>query len=739
MVRRSPTYFVPLAVTFVLAAAIGLSQPRLLGDLDNLVFDTWQRLQPRVWDADGPVRIVAVDEASLAEFGQWPWPRTRVADAIGKLVELGAAAIAFDIIFSEPDRTSLENLVPSMPEGAVREALAARLPDLPTNDARLAQAVGAGPVVLGATFLVAGAPMTLPAKAGFVVAGDDPAAFLPAFRGAAAPLAQIAADARGLGATNWLPDRDQVIRRVPLLMREDARLYPSLALESLRVADGASTIIIRASNASGQAAFGEETGVNTLKVGDREIATGAHAEVRPHYTPTEPSRFIPFARLLRGEVARGEIEGRIVLVGTTAIGLGDVRATPLDAAVPGVEIQAQIVESLMSGDILSRPDWAPGAELALALALFLLVAFALPSVSPLASALVVLVLIGACAAGSFLAFERARLLLDPAFASLSMAGAYVSGTLSLWRAERVSRKRVRTAFGKFLAPAVVDRLAADPRGLVLGGETRELTVMFSDLRNFSGISEGLDAQEITRFMNAYLTPMTDAILDTEGTVDKYIGDAIVAFWNAPLDVPDHPARAIEAALRMRADLTAFNDARAADARAAGRAHLPAGQGIGLNMGPCTVGNMGSLRRFDYSVLGDTVNLASRLEGVSKLYGVDLVAAEPVVRRAPDFAWLELDRVQVKGRIGATTIFGLAGDRMYAQAADFADWRDRHARMLALFRSGDIVGAALRAVRLRETAPPAWSGYYEAMSARFADVAREPHHAANDGVRVLESK
>ena len=621
----------------------------------------------------------------------------------------------------------------------MRDALAAQVGATPSNDDVLAKAFAAGPTVIGATLLISGSANPFAAKAGFVTAGDDPRPFISAFRSAAVPLPSLAQAARGIGMTNWLPDRDQVIRRVPLVTRQDQTLYPSLSLEALRVAEGVSTIIIRSSNASGQSAFGQETGVNALKLGEREIATGPASEVRPYYTPTEPTRFIPFGKFWRGEVDKSEIEGRIIMVGTTAIGLGDVRATPLDAAVAGVEIQAQIIETLVGNTALARPDWAPGAEFAMAIVLFLLVAFALPSVSPLVSALVVVALVAGCGVGSFFAFHRTKLLLDPAFPALSMVGAYVFGTLSLWRAERVSRKQVRNAFGKFLAPAVIDRLAADPRGLVLGGETRELTVMFSDLRNFSGISEGLDAQALTQFMNAYLSPMTDAILDEEGTVDKYIGDAIVAFWNAPLDVADHPARAVRAALKMRTELARFNDLRAAEARAAGKTAVLATQGIGLNTGACTVGNMGSARRFDYSILGDTVNLASRLEGVSKLYGVDIIAAKAVIERTPRFAWLELDRVRVKGRQEATTIFGLAGDEAFGAASEFAVWRDMHDIMLAAFRTGDAPSARRMAERLQDDAPPVWAAHYAAMAERFQNVATEAQTLENDGVRVLDTK
>ena len=348
-------------------------------------------------------------------------------------------------------------------------------------------------------------------------------------------------------------------------------------------------------------------------------------------------------------------------------------------------------------------------------------------------------MIAAGSYASFLLFARAHLLIDPAFPSISMIAAYVFGTLLLWRAERVARKQVRNAFGKFLAPAVVDRLAANPRSLVLGGETRDLTVLFSDLRNFSSISEQLDAQALTHFMNAYLTPMTDAIIDEEGTVDKYIGDAIVAFWNAPLDVPNHPVRAVAATLKMRAGLAAFNRQRQEETRHLGLPYVPATMGIGLNFGPCTVGNMGSTRRFDYSVLGDTVNLASRLEGVSKMYGLDLIASEAVVQRTRSFAWLELDLVQVKGRMQTTKIFGLAGDKGYAGTETFRRWFGAHDTMLEAFRSGDLQAAEEGARKLGVDAPADWHAYYAAMAQRMSDVALESPTLEMQKVRMLDSK
>jgi adenylate cyclase len=735
--RWDRPYLIPIVAMFALAVVFGLMRPRVLDDLGNFVFDTWQRTEPRTFERDGPVRILAIDEASLSELGQWPWPRTRLAEATRRLAGLGAAAISFDIIFNEPDRTSAENMVAALPTRDLRETLSAHLGGAETNDQAFAGALGEAPAVLSASLLPVALPQEPAPKAGFAYAGDNPEQFIIGFEGAAGPLPIFAVAAKGIGAINWLPDRDQVVRRVPLLVRLKRALFPSLALESLRVAQGASTIIVRSSNASGQTAFGRQTGINALKVGDREINTGPRADIRPYYTTTQADRFISFGRLLRNEVRQDEIEGRVVLIGTTATGLSDVRATPLDASVAGVEVHAQIIEALLSGAILARPDWAPAAETVLGLLAFVLIALLLPVLPPLASVACVILAVAACGFASFMSFGRGRVLLDPVFPSLAIIGVYFAGTLALWRADRIARQQIRLAFGKFLSPQVIDRLASDPRRLVLGGETRELTIMFCDLRNFAGLSEGLDAQELTQFMNAFLTPMTDAILDHEGTVDKYVGDAIVAFWNAPLDVADHAAKAVTAALRMRAELAAFNAAREQAARPKEQANAEALIGIGLNAGPCTVGNMGSLRRFDYSALGDTVNLAARLERVSKIYHVDILAAESVVRRAPQFAWLELDWVRVKGRSEVTTIFGLAGDAAFAQTSAFSGWRRVHAEMLSAYRTGDLARAESQARKLCDEVPSGWAALYMSMAERFADVAQAPRDQ-DSAVRLLDS-
>lgn len=723
MLKRRRVYFLAIGAAAALALPWGLMQPRALDDMRNFVFDAFQRISPRAYDPETPARVVGVDEASLEAYGQWPWPRARVAELVDRLREMGAAVIAFDFIFAEPDRVSARALLESLPDPRLRAEAARLVARAPDGDAQFAAALRQAPVVLGVTLAAEGVPQFQP-KAGFVAAGDDPAPFLVSFPAIVTPLSRLTEAAQGLGATNWLPDRDQIVRRVPLLSRIGASFAPSLALEALRVAQGAPSFVIRSSNASGQTAYGKQTGVNAIKVGDFEIATGPAADVRPRYSPSHPARDISAKAVLEGRVPRGEIEGRIVFVGALAVGLGDVRATPLEAVVPGVDVHAQLVESLVGGALLSRPDWAPGVEFVVAVIAFGATMTLLVAAPPLVSAAFAPLAVAALFAGAFYLFERQGLLLDPAYPSLVVVVSYLVGAVTLWRAETLARRQVRRAFGKFVAPAVVDRLAEHPERLVLGGETRELTVLFSDLRNFSGISEGMSARELTSFMNDYLTPMTDAILEGEGTVDKYMGDAILAFWNAPLDVPDHPRKAVEAALTMRAELARFNVARAQAAQAAGRPHREAAMGLGLHLGPCSVGNMGSIRRFDYSILGDTVNLASRLEGASKAFHTDVIASAAIRDAAPEMAWLDLGRIVVVGKTEPTHVFALAGDTNLRQSELYVRWRKAHDAMRDDHESGRFAAAAAAASALAQTLPAPWPALYVAMEQRYSALARE---------------
>ena len=408
--------------------------------------------------------------------------------------------------------------------------------------------------------------------------------------------------------------------------------------------------------------------------------------------------------------------------GASAALLSDIVATPLSAAMPGVEAHAQIVEQLLSGQTLRRPDWAPSAEwMATALICAALVVTTW-MLGPYLAALAYAAVLAGIVAVSWFAFSRHGILIEPTYPAFSAAAVYFAGVSTLYAVKRHQEREIRSAFGRFVSPAVVSRLAEMPGALELGGLQRELTLLFCDIRGFTTISEGLNASELTHFLNEYLTPMTDAILDREGTIDKYMGDAIMAFWNAPLDDPDHAAHAVESALEMRETLVALNEGWRSRAEAEERPFKPVRFGIGLNSGECCVGNLGSLRRFDYSAIGDEVNVASRLEGACKIFEVDIIGSETVRSEAPDFAWLEIDSVLVKGKTRPVGLYALAGDSGVAASDEFADLSRLHAAMLAAYRNRDFAGAISMAKEAAARAPVAVRGLYSYNLRRFTQLA-----------------
>ncbi len=520
---------------------------------------------------------------------------------------------------------------------------------LPSNDQVFAEAIGKAPVVLG--FIASPQATSIPeTKAGFSFGGDDPKLFAPFYPGAAASLKELQDQAKGAGSLNWIPEHDQIIRRMPMVVRIGDKLYPSLAADLLRLAQGASSYFVKSSGASGEKAFGEKTGIVGVKLGDFEVPTEANGQMWIRFTPQAKGRYLPAYKVLNGEIGKDELEGRILLIGTSAAGLLDLRATPLEASVPGVELHAQAMEQILQGAFLQRPDFATPAELIYILVLGTLIAFLIYRLGAAGSAVLGGIAIAAVIGISWYAFDALGWLVDPIYPAIALTAIYLAGTLFVFLRTERERNRVRHAFSHYMAPALVERLADDPSRLKLGGETRDMTLLFSDVRGFTTISEGLDAEELTRFLNGLFTPLSTIILEEQGTIDKFMGDAVMAFWNAPLD----------------------------DSKL----------GIGLNTGICCVGNLGSETRFDYSVIGDNVNVASRLEGQSKTYDVGTVVGETTTARAPDFAFLELDLLKVKGKTEATRAFALLGDNALKQSKEFIDLAARHGEFLARYRAKD---------------------------------------------------
>jgi adenylate cyclase len=665
-------------------AALRIADPAPVEELRVRTFDTFQRIDPRK-KAARPVTIVDIDEKSLAKFGQWPWPRTRIADMVANLTKLGAAAIAFDIMFAEPDR-----LNPDIAADTFRnldEATRDKLRALPSNDEVLADAMRHSRVVLGETGLpevLTELDKELPVT-GLATLGEDPQRFMYEFPGLLrnTPVLEKAAGGRGLLTIN--PERDGIVRRVPMIMQAQGTTMPSLSFEMLRVVTGTDTIFIKT----------DVAGIKSLGVKGLQIPTDLNGQLWVHFAHKDTSIVVSALDLLEGRAPPEKIKGKLALVGTSAAGLNDIKTTPVDPAMPGVEIHAQVLESALTRAVLSQPYYGPALEFFAALMLGLLVIAFAPAFGP-----VTLVVVGALFATlligtSWYFYTHDRLLIDFTYPLLSTTAIYLTLIFTSFVREQAQRRQIRSAFSQYLSPALVEQLAQSPEKLVLGGEEREMTIMFSDVRGFTTISESYkhDPQGLTALMNRFLTPLTNAILACKGTIDKYMGDAIMAFWNAPLDDPEHQINACAAAVDMLDKIDELNKVREQEANDGGHVYIPLNVGIGLNTGTCVVGNMGSDLQFNYSVLGDSVNLASRLEGRSKEYGFPIIVGSKTALAVKDkFAILELDFIMVKGKNEPEVIYAIAGREDVAHSGRFQRLRNLTIEMLACYRSRDWDGA-----------------------------------------------
>ena len=684
-----------LCVTFLIGLAmLRIADPSATEELRVRTFDTFQRIDPRVKTAR-PVRIIDIDEKSLAKYGQWPWPRTRIAELVNALTKLDAAVIAFDVVFAEPDR-----LTPGVAADTIRgldEATRDKLRALPSNDQVFADAMRDSRVVLaesGLPSVVTESYSALP-QTGLAMLGGEPQPFLLNFPGLLRNIPVLEAAAAGRGLFSIRNERDGIVRRVPMIMQAQGITMPSLSFEMLRVATGTDTIFVKS----------DPAGVKSVSVKGFEVPTDRNGQLWVHFARRDPTIYISAADVLDGLVAPDEISRRLVLIGTSAAGLNDVKTTPLDRALPGVEIHAQVLESALTRTVLSQPNYAIGAELCATILLGIAIIWLAPLLAPITlfafGSLIVASLIGT----SWYFYVQHRLLIDFTYPLGSSLLIYLTLVFSSYVREQSQRRRIRSAFSQYLSPALVAQLAQSPEKLVLGGEEREMTIMFSDVRGFTAISESYkhDPQGLTALMNRFLTPLTNAILDRKGTIDKYMGDAIMAFWNAPLDDKSHRINACEAALDMLERIDALNKEREIEAQHGGHVYLPINVGVGLNTGTCVVGNMGSNLRFDYSVLGDSVNLASRLEGQSKEYGFPIIiGSNTALAVKGKFAILELDFIMVKGKKEPEVIYAIAGRQDTAQSGRFQRLRNLTIEMLACYRSRDWEGALAAIERGRIT-------------------------------------
>ena len=702
-----------------------LNPLQIFSSLQNYSFDTFQRILPREVYPEDPVVIIDIDDRSLAEIGQWPWSRNQLANLTNQAY--AAAALGFDIVFAEPDRTNPKNLIASYD---LNEELTKELVALPSNDELFAEAIeNHGTVILGQALNNNQNILSAKTKFGLVTQGDDPKQFVANYSGAQSNIRILDASARGVGSMS-IGNNDAIVRQLPTFESIGNQLIPSLALEMTRVAVGASTFQIKSSNASSEEAYGAQTGINNIKLGPLTIPTTAEGNAWIYFTATKNISTVSAVDVIAGVIPPEFFEGKVALVGTSAAGLLDLRSTPTEKNIPGVTIIAQFIQQIFANEFLQRPDWLFGAEFLAGLVLAILITLSIQALGPIGGLSILVAGSGGILGSSYYFFKSKLFLVDPISPLVIALSVYIAVTFFNFLLTELERSRVRGAFAQYLSPEMVNRLAESNESLVLGGEKKEMTFLFSDIRGFTKISEQYkeDPEALTQLINQLLTVLSNAILDHGGTIDKYMGDCIMAFWNAPTDQDDHRQLAIKAAHAMNQALDEFNLSMK------GNLEFELEIGIGINSGECIVGNMGSDKRFDYTVLGDSVNLASRLESQSSNYGLHMIIGENTFIEDAAFCIIEIDKIAVKGKSSAETIF-----TCFEAKTKFAgEFLDKHKNFLKEYRAQNWDVAKSLISELISSSDEL-ELYYKYMSSRIEDYEINPPSADWEGVYVAKNK
>jgi len=639
--------------------SFGSQKPVFLAGIDNKVTDIMFRVrgaEPHT----GRVVIVDIDEKSLSLMGQWPWPRNLMADLTRAIHENGAGVIGFDIVFAEPDRSSprnqLEILTPLLGE-PVPAQVRSRILDIynSDHDAIFGEALANTRAVLGYAFqrkddgLKTDAQVPFPSARILLVpetARFDTLALVPAYR--AIVNVDAVAMAESEGFFNVLTDDSGTVRQVPLLMSMDGIPYPSLALETFRIGEGFEEITIHTDNRIKTL----QTTVIGVGMGDRFYPTSNAGRLFiNHRGPPNTFSYVSAGDLLLNRV-RPDFKNKFILVGSSATGLFDLRATPFSSTMPGIEINANIIDNLIQNDPFAYDIFTEiGISFILIIFGGLLLTLILCRLTPLAGALSSLLFFAAVFFGNYAFFFLNKHQVGMTYVLTTFLLILIIVSMLNYVREGRAKRYIQKAFSHYVAPDVVASLLKQPGKLSLSGEQKRLTVLFSDIRNFTSISENMDSETLGRFMNQYLTRMSRIIMDNKGTVDKFIGDAVMAFWGAPKDDPDHAQRAVDTALTMNQELEQLNREFVSHG-------LPQIRiGIGINTGIMSVGNFGSQDRFDYTVMGDNVNLASRLEGVNKTFGTTILVSEATKDAAgARFDFRYIDEVRVKGKEKSVRIY-----------------------------------------------------------------------------------
>lgn len=704
------------------------------------------RLRARgIKQPSGHVALAVIDEKSLKELGKWPWPRKQIAKLIDYLSEDGAAVIGFDVGFLEPDEHSALNLL---------EEIVSEVDRLEIRDQRIKQVIqekrqeadndyklkrsmeeSNSPIILGFFFhmsqdtldfspspdeikknlkAVENATYPLVLYESEVPKQDlIPKAFMPQPN---IPLLSKVAD--GQGYFNMMADKDGLVRWMPLVLRCQDNIYLPLSIQSLRYALGSPPLKLLIAQYGVKGVILGKLFIPTNERGQLLINYLGPEKTFPHYSITD---------ILNGRIKKGEFEGKIVLVGATAIGIYDMRNTPFSPVYPGLEIHATIIDNVITGQFLSRPRWGLIIDFIIIIVLSSIMVLIIPRTTAFKSSILSLSSILVYSIINVILFWKQNFWINIVYPVLNGFSVYISLTIYKYITEEKEKKKIRSAFSYYVAPAVVNEMLKNPEKLKLGGDKKELTVLFSDIRGFTSISEKMDPEELVKLLNEYLTEMTNIVFRHGGTLDKYMGDAIMAIYGAPLEQEDHAHRACRTALDMLKSLELLNQKWQRE----GKKRLEIG--IGINTGDMMVGNMGSLQRFDYTVMGDAVNLGSRLEGANKSYMTNILISETTYEKVKeDFICLEVDSVRVKGKALPVKVYTILGEpqelpeiifkakEIFEKAlSDYKrqDWDSAATNFREVLRIAPKLKVAevylKRCSDLKESPPgPDWDGVYE---------------------------
>jgi adenylate cyclase len=655
-----------------------VADPPVLSTIRGAGFDTLQSLWPRHDPGPLPVRIVDIDEASLANLGQWPWPRTKLAKLVDELSSLGASAIVFDVVFPEPDRYSPSQLANNKEFTSALSGTEVDASKLIDNDVVFANALTGRPVVNAFATSLGVSDSVPQTKAAFAQTGNSALGAAPTLSKLTHNLPVLDNAATGLGSMDINLAIDQgIARQIPLIWSDGKNFYPSLVLEALRVAQGVDTYVVNASPTATSA-------IESLRVGDIEIPTSEAGTFQVYYNHDDPNLYVSAVDVINN-TAREKIEplikDHIVLIGTSAVGLLDIRTSSLGEEIPGVSVHAQALQQILSGQFLSRPESAVGLELIFVAVFGLAIALASTLLSPLRNIILMISIIGGLCAVVAYAFRKQGILLDFTFPILTLVLTYLATNAYRLLITDQESRQMRGIFSHYVAPTVLAEIERNPTALKLGGEIRDVTVLFVDIQNFTPLGEKLDPQELVRVVNGVLSACSSAILAQGGTIDKYIGDAVMAFWNAPLPQQDHQFHAASAALKIQQAIDNFNELEEFKPVLKAAKVWPIAVRIGLASGPAVVGNMGSNDRYNYSVLGEAVNIAARAEASCKHVGHNIIIAGALEGRAIQLATLPAGTIAMKGKSHKIPVSALIGDEATCASHHFQDLDKAYAALL----------------------------------------------------------